>query len=362
MTSGDRAVPARSVRIVIGCDTDPDREGLVGPLPPGGLQWRGVEEGIPALKTLLHGIHDARGREPVFTWLLRADAQVHALCGEYALVVGAHGALLRRLEDSGDELGWHPHFWRRTGRDGGWMQELDDVDWQLEMLRSAHAALHAALPNGVRSVRMGWNYHNLRTFAALDALGVQVEFSALPGMRTLFADPPAHRENLFDWMEAPRLPYHAARTDHRRRAGAGEPAFAMLEVPTFVSGSRLWSLASGLQLARKTRRLAPFMDALSRPTYWINLTARPHLFRPLVDSLRRALARRDVQPLVFATYFHPDELLPNRSALYDLPSVRTNLLALLRACEEAGVPAEFLQARELVAPAPLSNDVTWIAP
>jgi len=347
MTSGDRAASPRSVRIVIGCDTDPDRESLVGPLPPDRLQWRGLTDGIPALKAALSGVRDSRGNGPVFTWLLRADEQVRELCGGYAWVVGAHGGLLKSLEASGDELGWHPHFWRRIGADGGWMQELDDVDWQVGMLNAAHAALAAALPNGVRSVRMGWNYHNTRTFAALDTLGVRVEFSALPGMRTLYGAPPAHRENLFDWFGAPHLPYLASRSDHRRRARAGEPSFTMLEVPTFVSASRMWGMAAGLQMARKTRRGAPIADALRRPTYWIDITARPGLFRPLVDSLRRALRSRERHPVVFATYFHPDELLPNRSALYDLPSVRMNLEALLRVCAEEGAEAEFLQAREL---------------
>ena len=68
------------------------------------------------------------------------------------------------------------------------------------------------------------------------------------------------------------------------------------------------------------------------------------------------------QPLVSANYFQPDELLPNRRALYDLPSVRSHLLAILDACEAAGVPVEFLKARELAAPAALTTDARRNAP
>lgn len=348
MTSGDRpAVTRRSVYIVVGCDTDPDREGLVGPLPPESLTWRGVTEGIPAVKQLLHGLRDSEGREPVFTWLLRADEQVRQLCGEYAWVVGAHGDLLRDLERGGDELGWHPHFWRREPAGGAWFQEVEDVPWQVSMLREAHAALSAALPGRVRSVRMGWNYHNNETFGALEQLGVAVDFSAIPGMRTLFGRPPERRENLFDWYPTPGRPFHPSRADYRSDPQGREPAFSVLEVPSFASSSSIWGIAAGLQLARKTKSLAPLRDAILRPTYWINLTARPRLFAPLVRALRTALQRGGSAPIVFATYFHPDELLPNRSPLYELASVRTNLESLLRACAEAGTAVEFLPASQL---------------
>ena len=348
MTCGEPVTGTRrTVVIVIGCDTDPDRESLLGPLPADRLAWRGVTEGIPALKESVRGLRDDAGREPVFTWLLRADAQVKELCGDYAWVVDAHGPLLQQLERGGDELGWHPHFWRRDIVTGGWAQETDDVTWQVQMLREAHAALASVLPRGVRSVRMGWNYHNDATFAALDQLGIAVDFSALPGMRTIHGALPAHRENLFDWHSTPRAPFRPARADHRIAPGAGQPAFKTLEVPSFVSVSRTWALAAGLQLGRKTGRLAPVLDAIRRPTYWINLTARPRLFSPLADTLRRAAAAAGDTPTVFSTYFHPDELLPNRSPLYDLDNVRTNLESLLRACNDAGAAVQFLQAREL---------------
>jgi len=34
---------------------------------------------------------------------------------------------------------------------------------------------------------MGWAYHNNRTYAALEQLGLKVDLSALPGYRTLTA-------------------------------------------------------------------------------------------------------------------------------------------------------------------------------
>ncbi|MEX2181151.1 MAG: hypothetical protein WD771_03870 [Gemmatimonadaceae bacterium] len=347
MISGDRAGPGRTVEVVIGCDSDPDRETLVGPLPPDRLAWRGITEGIPALKASVADLRDAGGRAPVFTWLIRADEQVRALLGDYAGAFGAHAALHRDLALGGDELGWHPHFWRLDPVAHTWYQEVEDTAWQLEMLRGAHAALSAALAEPIESVRMGWNYHNGQTIRALDALGVVVDFSSLPGLRTYHGAPPPRSENLFDWHNAPRLPYFPSVADHQRRARGGEARLRLLELPIFVASAPGWGVVSGLQLARKTRSMAPLGDALRRPTFWVNLTAKPRLFAPLITALVRELRHESAEPLVFATYFHPDELIPNRSRLYDLPSVRANLSAILAACDRAGAIVEFRQAAEV---------------
>ncbi|MFN2635852.1 MAG: hypothetical protein ABR585_02340 [Gemmatimonadaceae bacterium] len=340
----------RTVYIVIGCDTDPDRASLLPDVPSDRLSWKGMTNGIPLLKNSLRTIRDARGGEPVFTWLLRADEQIRDMLGDYAAVAREHGGFLRELERSGDELGWHPHFWRREKGSGRWFQEVQDRQWQIEMLHEAHKDLAACLPGGVKSVRMGWDYHNNQTFQTLEELGVVVDFSAVPGLRTFVGAPPTRGENCFDWHSSPRIPFKPSRADYRRPPKPGAAASRLLEIPTFVSVSRVWSFISGVQLARKTRILRLLWDSIRRPTYWINITARRELFAPLVSQMRRALLAADTQePLVFATYFHPDELLPNRSRLYDLASVRTNLEALLGTCDNAGARVEFVQARKIPA-------------
>jgi hypothetical protein len=318
-----------------------------------------MTEGIPAVKELLHGVTDSAGREPVFTWLLRADEQVRQLQGEYGWVVRTHQSLLRSLQESGDELGWHPHFWRRDTKAGPWFQELEDVDWQVEMLHEAHRDLATCFPGAVQSVRMGWAYHNNRTYRALEELGVAVDLSALPGYRTLTQKPRARSENLFDWHSTPRAPFKPSRTDYRRPAREGEGSCRLLEVPSFVSTSLAWSLVGGLQLTRKTHDLAQLWQAVRRPTYCINVTARPVYFAPLVTQLRKALRRADSAPVVFGTQFHADELLPNRSALYAGASVRSNLEALLRVCHDAHTPVEFVQACRIPA---LSSDAQQSLP
>jgi hypothetical protein len=342
---------ATTVYVVIGCDVDPDRERLLG-TPPGRLMWRGATEGIPAIKQALRGLTDAARSEPVFTWFLRADEQVRQMHGDYGWFARAHGAMVRSLRDGGDELGWHPHFWRFDAARGIWYQEILDVAWQLEMLRWAHRDLAAALSAPPRSVRMGWSYLNNAACAELDRLGIAVELSALPGLRTLGRRPLERGENQFDWYPTPREPYRPSQADYRRPAVAGEASLRLLEVPSFVATSVAWALIGGIQLTRKTKDPAHLWRAARRPTYCINVTARPTYFAPLARQLARLLRRGGHGPVLFATQFHADELVPNRSPLYDLASVRTNLEMLLRVCDRAATPLEFIPANRIPALCP----------
>ena len=340
-----------SVHVVISCDVDPDRERFLDGVPPaasGRLTWCGVDEGIPALKESLRGLTDHEGREPVFTWFLRVDDQIRQVEGSYAWFAGSRAALIEALTSTGDELGWHPHFWRREASGGPWFQEIEDQAWQLDMLRGAHADYLKTLGFAPASVRMGWSYHSNETISQLDQLGVAVDLSGLPGYRTF--DPTKTRsENLFDWYATPQAPYRPSRADYRRPALNGEPVLALLEVPSFVATSRLWSFIGGVQMARKTGAIARLTDAIARPSYCINVTAKPRYFAPMVHHLRRLLRSGSGGPLVFETHFHPDELVPNRSALYNRESVRANLESVVRACHDARVPLAFVPARSLPA-------------
>lgn len=337
---------ALAVPIVIGCDTDPDRESFVGPLPSDRLTWRGMLEGIPALKASVADLRDDHAQAPRFTWLIRADEQVRELQGDYAWCLRTHGDFFHQLAAGGDALGWHPHFWRMDRSTGRWYQDVEDRAWQVRMLYEAHSALvHAGLTPA--SVRMGWTYHNDETFGALDTLGVRLEFSPFPGLRSYRRLPATRDENQFDWYATPTTSFHASRRDHRVPARAGESAFRMLTLPCWVATQRFWGLAAGAQMARKSKSPGLMWDAMRRPSYVINLTARPKLFMPLLTGLRKSLksAAQGLRPAPsFATYFHPDELIPNRSTMYALPHVRENLVALLDCIRTAGASPQFVTA------------------
>ena len=125
----------KSVYIVIGCDSDPDRADFVDNLPADALSWRGMLEGIPRAKERLQQIHDSDGKMPIFTWCLRVDYQIKKLHGAYNYFLKQHKDFLLDLEKEGDELAWHPHFWNYDEALDLWYQDCYNVEWQVQMLK-----------------------------------------------------------------------------------------------------------------------------------------------------------------------------------------------------------------------------------
>ena len=335
----------KTVYIVVGCDTDPDRTTFLDGLLSDTLSWRGMLEGIPIAKERIKEVRDSQGSSPIFTWSLRADSQIKEYYGAYNWVLRSHTDFLLNLERQGDELAWHPHFWRFDTQNSDWYQECFDLEWQVNMLREAHADYLNILPGRAKSVRMGWDYHNTDTFATLESLGVIVDFSGIPGLALTASNHGVRSVNFFDWGLSPNRPYYPATLDYRREAREGETAFHLLEAPNFVSKSRLWGIMAGLQYAKKTGSLRPFIRSIFKPTYFIGTTGKPSLFAPLVDQLIRELEWRD--PIVFVTYFHPDELLENKHPLYSLGYMVENLSLLIAMVRAYGATTKFIKASEI---------------
>ncbi len=330
--------------IIIGCDTDPDRPSFVDGADDDCGSWRGVEEGISLYKELISDLKDSAGNEPKTTWLLRVDEQVKTIKGDYTWVLKRYERGLKALEADGDELGWHPHFYKYDKEGKVWFQEVNDSAWQVEMLDEAYRAYQAAFPGRAKSVRMGWDFHNGATMKKLSELGVKAEFSALPGLRTNMPIGTKRVYNIFDWYISPRNPYFPSSADYRRGSRGDEKPLDILEIPIFISPSLMWGLISGAQFARKMKNPSALMRALRRPSYFINITGKPKLFAPLLHHLDGALRRIDNQSFFFASYFHADELLDNKSSLYSRYNLRDNLASIIRICEMRGHSVKFIRA------------------
>lgn len=335
---------AKELYICIACDTDPDRITFNRDATPDKLHWRGLLEGIPRGKEHLSAIRDSAGKSPVVTWCLRADHQIREYTGAYDYVLREFGEQVRSLESSGDELGWHPHFWRRDDSTGLWYQELADVDWQVEMLKAAHQAYSTMHPSGTHSVRMGWIYHNNRTMHTLDALGVRVELSASPGLRLMPRNPSVRGQNYFDWSISPDSPYHPSRVDYRRPASDMEESMRIWEIPCHLSRSLLWSVIAGGFLSLKMKSPAPFFQSLRRPAHFINITGKPSIFKPLLSALETKLKNQN--RVLFTTYFHADEWLPVKHPFYSLDWTGENLRAIMALCERLNVRVQYIRARD----------------
>ena len=338
---------AKTLYIVIGCDTDPDRRDFIDNISGEKLSWRGMTEGIPETKSAVSHITDYTGKKPVFTWLIRADEQIKCIYGDYGWVLNEYKQFLNELENSGDEIGWHPHFYKYDVKHKIWYQELKDVSWQCLMLESAYKSFNEIFPGKPRSVRMGWVYHNNETMKKLDELGVRIDFSAIPGLRTNLGKNIKFPYNIYDWFSAGSEMYHPSDADYRRVARKGERALSILEAPNFASHSWFWGMVFGLQMARKMKDPTQIIQAVRKPTFWVNLTTVPRLFTPLVRSLGKELRKTKKTNVFFMTYFHADELIENNSAIYNKENLRQNLVNISEICMKLNIPFTFIKAGEI---------------
>ena len=338
---------AEKLMVILGCDCDPDRPRHGGPgyddrLAP--LKWRGVEEGIPLLRERLRKIEDATGLKVKVTFFLRSDAQVDEIHGTAAWPALEYADMWRRLEEDGHELAWHPHVWRWSDEWECWFQETGDSDWIDKCLRIGHAGISEALGGKPISCHMGWTFHNNATMRALSRLGVGIDFSACPGVYSEGGPGEAgtRYDNMIDWLDTPRAWYRPSAADYRRPARSGETELDVVECPKFTSESGVLKKAKGLAA------LAGGGSASTRATAaFVQITAAPIIYGRVI---KERLGARDAEPF-FATYFHPDELLPDRprsarALLYSPRNLEKNLLAITEAAAKSGREVEFVTGAE----------------
>jgi hypothetical protein len=197
------------VKIVLGCDVDP--------VLPAVLERPPNEDIWACLDGLAEFVALRRLELPPITWLIRADESVRFATGDFASGYLTRRALWQTLQQNGHELGWHMHL---ASFDQGRRCFAFDPDppW----LTSAFQALSQYF--AVTATRSGWDYANSLLFRKLDALGIQVDFSALPGN---IVWPRVGRGKVrVDWLRSPREPYHPHRDDYQRPG-----ALNLLEIP-----------------------------------------------------------------------------------------------------------------------------------
>lgn len=261
------ATPSRtesaSLPVFLTLDVGPD-DAVLGHAHESAPAWTRTAAGLDDAAWLVDALARHAGAPVAATWFVRADARLAQAGGDALSAHVAFGDFLRERRARGDTIGWMPQAYSAQGGP----PDHDDLETTCRRLREAGW--------DARAVRMGGCFHDDATMARLDALGVEVDCSALPGRRK---DDGGWR---FDWTTTPAHAFHPAQADYRV---AGSPARRVLELPL-----------SMVPVA------APY-DARPLPRYF-NPAMHPAL---LPDATLAALAAREdyVQCLL-----HPDELRP----------------------------------------------------
>jgi hypothetical protein len=287
------------MRVLIGCDVDPI---LPAPLssPPRDDVWQ-----------CLHQIDDlvaaAAGALPPITWLIRADESIRFCTGAFDSGYVTRKLLWQSLVAQGHELGWHFHVMSWDAARGQFGFD-PDPPW----LSEAHSALGRHFD--VRVTRTGWDYGSTRLVRRLGALGIAVDFSALPGQ--VAWQRVGDDQLIVDWSRCPKTPYHPSEDDYQKPG-----TLRLLEVPiTPFVNSPLGVLARLLWRAKNGR---PSIGGLRHKT------------RTLTQPWRKLPAQGGS---VWAFYFHPEDLTRE--------GVRQALLNIERLRELPGV--EFIRGSALV--------------
>lgn len=337
--------------VVIGCDCDPDRPeygGMKFDQAGPAHQWMGVKRGIADLSEACRAIRDGEGKGLKVTWLLRADEQIGLIHGDWAYSLREHSPLWQALQDSGHELGWHPHLWRWNQDQGFWYQEVEDEPWIEHCLKGGFEAFSEALGRP-KSARMGWVYHNNFTMRIFDELCIRVDLSGVPGQR--FPRGPDKRGSLLiggcDWSITPERPYYPSVKDYRRPAQQGEKTLKVLELPNSTMKSYPLVLLKALRLLFKGQRLSLSLS----PWISLSMTAPWPFFKKVVALKIKAL--KSHQEALLVGFFHADELLPPGGPLWKKPfysahNMVENLKNLLLLCQEREIGVEFITAGQAV--------------
>lgn len=331
--------------IIIGCDVDPDRSYVVENVPSDKLSWRGMLEGIPNSHEKLKNLTDSDGNRPIVVWLLRVDHQIKVMQGAYNSILTEHRDFLKSLEEYGDELGWHPHFWQFDKKKSVWFQNYKDTDWQMKMLHEASASFREIFPGRIKTARTGWTYHNNYTMKTFGELGVEVDISALPGMKC----PPDTKQrtisNFYDWYDSPMEPYYPSIEDYRRPAMNDEKSCTVLEIPNFTAKSLFWGNFSGLVLAKRTGNIRQLGYSLARPRLFPAITCSPKLFGSTLTTIKNIFAKNN--QFVYATGFHADELIKNVHPAYSLENMAANIESLLKLAERLSAKLKFIKGCDI---------------
>jgi hypothetical protein len=330
------SVRSRILHVVLACDADPDRPGYGG-IPLNSKEkhvWNGIEKGIPKLLNALKKIIDTEGSLPRITWFLRSDEQMRVLYGNHCWPAVEFSQIWDDLKERDHEIGWHPHLWRWSEKNGTWCQEINDDDWIRKCLIEGFSSLNREYK--IRTTRTGWDYHSNYTMKTLVDLGIQADLSALPGFEnTNYVDGNQNLiQNKYDWIGSPEVPYRPSSTDYRAIGN-----MPIIEIPhahyhqsylVYAFRKAFWK-AFSRRSGRKPLQRYPVTASIDS-TYFL-------------DGLKQAFKKLRSRNPIFVSYFHPDDLLVNNTQ-GNFSNLVTNILAIRATSKRLNIPFKFVTAAD----------------
>jgi hypothetical protein len=249
---------------------------------------------------------------------------MHEAFGEYAYCARVSRDFLDGLRSAGHEIGWHPHLWRWFGK---WLAELNDTHFMEDCLVNGFNALRDHFE--VTSVRTGWDFMSNEFMEVLESLGLERDFSALPGIRYQ----EAVQRIAYDWMATPTRFYFPSRDDYRR-PGLSQ-RFKVLEMPITITETPM-----------PVRWIRPLLDRFCRAERSTNRYEPMNIAKHFVfnkNAFDKVLNEREGGYML--TYFHPSDIIASLG-MFSLQNLEGNIKYLMSRCREQKTEFSSMTAAE----------------
>lgn len=146
--------------------------------------WAGFERAVEVMTDARVMLARRTGRDPHFTWRVRADPQVAETYGSAAWAFERHRAAFEALRAAGDEVGVHVHAYRWDARADGWVEDFGSQDWVERCVRAGVDAFTHHFGRPPTSFSMGMDWMNQATMRLVAELGLRHELSIVAGRET----------------------------------------------------------------------------------------------------------------------------------------------------------------------------------
>lgn len=154
------------------------------------------------------------------------------------------------LRSIGDEIGIHIHTYVWSSKLSKWTQTIERKK-EVRIVTRSIEMFERSLGFPPSSVRMGWNTMSNEIMKVLDAKGLLVDASAIPG--TYCPGKFGNRDNFYDWSGAFREPYHPSFDDYK---SAGNMKILEMPISTCdIDRSNLATIINRLSAVRGSSAL-----------------------------------------------------------------------------------------------------------
>jgi hypothetical protein len=313
----------KKLHILIGCDCDEDRRRFYSKMSDTDVCWNGFLSFYGYFNAFRETIREKSGYFPALTLNVRADSHVKTYFGKFDYCFRLFNKHLSKSFHDQDELAWHHHQYRLVGNT--WISEISDDRWLKKHISDTFKCIKKY---GVQTVHTGNCFQNTATMNAYNDAGIKMDYSALPGMGITGGD-----YCRYDFSRVrPQEIYVPSRTDYQspdRKHGN-----KILEIPTTTVEHKFLNSFSFLNVLMKTGKIDS--ELLSLKKTHLQITVHPYLFRLFID----ALFRQQPDLSYFTSYFHADELLPDRfkslqtKILYKQDNILHNILYLIKTAQK----------------------------